>query len=142
MESSDSMAFLFRTWVMTYDTGGNITSRTEYHYTAGDLGEPISTDYYTYDDASWGDLLTIYNGTTITHDGIGNPLNDGTWTYSWSGRQLESMTGNGTTWNYKYDSDGLRTERSNGSTTYGYVYSGDSLIHMSVGSNLLYFTYE
>ena len=125
-----------------YDTGGNITSRTEYHYTAGDLGEPISTDYYTYDDDSWGDLLTIYNGTAITHDGIGNPLNDGTWTYSWNGRQLESMSGNGTTWNYKYDSDGLRTERSNGSTTYGYVYSGDSLIHMSVGSNLLYFTYE
>ena len=131
-----------KTWVWTYDTGGNITSRKEYSYTEGDLGDPISTVNYTYGDDSWGDLLTAYNGTVITHDGMGNPLNDGTWAYTWAGRQLEFMTSGDTTWNYKYDADGLRTERSNGTATYEYVYSGDSLVHMSVGTNLLYFTYD
>ena len=90
----------------------------------------------------WGDLLTAYNGTAITHDGIGNPLNDGTWSYSWDGRQLNSMTDGTTTWSYEYDFDGLRTERSNGSTTYEYVYSGSSLVQMTVGSNILRFAYD
>ena len=87
-------------------------------------------------------MLTAYNGTAITHDGIGNPLNDGTWSYSWDGRQLNSMTDGTTTWSYEYDFDGLRTERSNGSTTYEYVYSGSSLVQMTVGSNILRFAYD
>lgn len=42
---------------------------------------PTATYTYTYGDSSWGDLLTAYNGISITYDEIGNPLNDGTWTY-------------------------------------------------------------
>lgn len=34
-------------------------------------------------DGTWGDLLTGYNGKTITSDTIGNMLSDGTWTYTW-----------------------------------------------------------
>ena len=30
---------------------------------------------YTYSASAWGDLLTGYNGTSITYDEIGNPLN-------------------------------------------------------------------
>ena len=52
------------------------------------------------------------------------------------------MVGSDAAWNCKFDSGGLRTERSNGSTAYKYVYSGNSLVHMSVVSNLLYFTYD
>lgn len=52
----------------------------------------ISEVIYTYGDDDWGDLLTAYNGVQITHDEIGNPLNDGTWTYTWQyDRQLVSM---------------------------------------------------
>lgn len=42
-----------------------------------------STVNYTYGDSAWGDLLTGYNGKTITSDTIGNMLSDGTWTYNW-----------------------------------------------------------
>ena len=81
------------TWEYTYDNGGNITSRKEYDNTTGAL---VSQVGYTYGDTHWGDLLTAYNGQTITYDGIGNPVSDGTWTYTWeNGRQLSNMTAEG-----------------------------------------------
>ena len=73
---------------------------------------PLYTMRYTYGDASWGDLLTAYNGVAITYDEIGNPLNDGTWTYTWEhGRQMASISDGTTTWDMTYNADGLRTER-------------------------------
>ena len=129
------------TW--EYGGIGNILNRKEYAYTTGALGTPIDTVTYSYDDFSWGDLLTGYDGQTITHDGIGNPLTDGTWTYTWEhGRELASMTSGATTWNYTYDADGMRTQRTNGSTTYSYIYNGSSLSQMTVGNNTLYFAYD
>lgn len=83
------------------------------------------------------------DGQTITHDGIGNPLTDGTWTYTWQhGRQLASMSNGSTTWNFTYNSDGLRTKRTNGTKTYSYVYNGDKLSQMTVGSDVLNFAYD
>ena len=131
-----------KTWVWTYDDAGNILSKKEYAYTTGTLGSVQSTVNYTY-DGTWGDLLTGYNGKTITSDTIGNMLSDGTWTYSWEhGRELASMTDGSTTWTYTYDANGLRTKRTNGSTTYNYIYNGSSLSQMTVGSNTLYFAYD
>lgn len=101
-----------------------------------------STVNYTY-DGTWGDLLTGYNGKTITSDTIGNMLSDGTWTYTWEhGRELATMSNGSTTWTYTYNADGLRTKRTNGTTTYSYVYNGGSLSQMTVGSNTLYFAYD
>ena len=132
-----------KTWVWTYDDAGNITSRKEYAYTTGSLGSVLSTVNYTYGDSSWGDLLTGWNGNTVTSDTIGNMTSDGTWNYTWEhGRELASMSGGGTTWNFTYNADGLRTKRTNGSTTYSYVYNGSRLSQMTVGSNTLYFAYD
>lgn len=112
-------------------SGGNITSKKEYAYTTGTLGAATSTTSYTYGDSAWGDLLTAYNGKTITSDTIGNMLSDGTWSYTWEhGRQLKSMTGGGTTWNFKYNADGLRASRT-GSKTYSYVYNGGRAMPMN-----------
>ena len=52
----------------------------------------------------------------------GSAVNNGTWTYWWEhGRQLAYMK-QGTTvrWDYTYNVDGLRTERTNGTDTYRY----------------------
>jgi len=46
------------------------------------------------------------------------------------------------TWSFIYNADGLRTGRSNGSTTYSYVYNGSSLSQMTVNGNTLYFAYD
>jgi RHS repeat-associated protein len=98
---------------------------------------------YTYGDASWGDLLTAYDGVAITYDEMGNPLSDGTWTYTWEhGRQLASMSNGTTTWTYTYDANGMRTSRSNGTDTYTYVYNGSKLMQMKKGLYTLNFTYD
>ena len=103
------------TWVYTYDCGGNILNKARYAYTAGDeLGEALESIPFTYGDANWRDKLTAYNGVLITYDAIGNPLNDGTWTYEWqAGRQLKSMTNaaTGVTVEFTYNHDGLRTKK-------------------------------
>ena len=127
----------------TYDDAGNILSRKEYAYTTGSLGPVLDTVNYTYGDDSWGDLLTTYDGVPITYDAIGNPLNDGTWTYTWrNGRELASMSNGTTTWNYTYDANGMRTSRTNGAKTYNYVYNGSQLTQMTVGNDTLYFVYD
>ena len=79
----------------------------------------------------WGDLLTGYNNLVYTYDEIGNPAGDTLRSYTWEhGRQLKSLTLMGNTWDYTYDANGLRTKRTNGSTTYEYIYSGDKLVQV------------
>ena len=127
----------------TYDNAGNILTRKEYSYTTGTPGTPLDTVTYAYGNNQWGDLLTAYDGNGLQYDAIGNLTRDGAWTYTWEhGRQLASMTGNGTTWSYTYDADGMRTSRSSGSTAYSYIYNGGQLTQMTVGSNTLLFTYD
>ena len=64
-----------KTWVYTYDNGGNILSKTEYAYTTGTLGAALDTITYGY-DTTWKDLLTSNDGQTLTSDTIGNLTND------------------------------------------------------------------
>ncbi len=137
------------TYVWTYDSAGNILSRTQYPYTTGELGTATETVIYAYGDSTWGDLLTAYNGQSITYDAIGNPLSDGTWTYTWEhGRRLATMTAGETIWDFAYNADGMRIYRSNGATTYRYVYNGDQLSQMEITEeatgqkNLLTFSYD
>ena len=52
------------------------------------------------------------------------------------------MSDGETTWTYTYNADGLRTQRTNGTTTYKYYYNGSQLSRMTVGSTTLDFTYD
>ena len=118
-----------RAW--TYDNAGNIRTREEYAYTTGELGTPTDTVTYTYGDGDWGDLLTAYDGETITYDNVGNPISDGTWTYTWEhGRQLAGMT-DGTTISYTYNAEGVRigktVSRSNYIETHKYFYHNGNM---------------
>ena len=65
-----------KTIVYSYDNAGNITFKVTYALTAEGVipSSHISTDTYAYSSGQWGDLLTSYNGNTITYDEIGNPL--------------------------------------------------------------------
>jgi len=135
-----------KTWIYTYDDAGNITSKSTYAYTLDeDPGTPIDTVTYGYTNENWGDLLKSYDGTTLTYDYCGNLLNGPGWRYSWEhGRQLAAMEakdGSGT-WNFTYNADGLRTSRSNGSTTYKYQYLNGQLVKMTVADKEMYFNYD
>ena len=125
------------TWVYNYDRGGNILSKVKYAYTTGTLGAALETIPYVYGDANWKDKLTAYNGTAITYDAIGNPLNDGSWTYEWAvGRQLKKMSRDGQSLTFKYDHNGMRIqkvlEHSWYPETTNYTYHGKLLTHMEV----------
>ena len=98
---------------------------------------------YTYDNTEWGDLLTSYDGEPLYYDTIGNLIRDANWDYTWEqGRQLTKMKHGFYAWEFTYDSNGMRTSRTSGTTTYHYVYNGSQLVQMTVGTDILYFTYD
>ena len=132
-----------KTWVYSYDSGGNILKRSEYAYTANALGTPSEEATYTYGDSQWKDLLTAYNGKPITYDEIGNPLTYDGWTYTWQhGRQLVGMEKEGSSISYAYNTDGKRISKTVNGTTYNYHYLGDQLVEMAWGANRMHFTYD
>ena len=95
----------------TYDNGGNITGVVY-------IGEEWKA--FTYGNSEWKDLLTSYNGQTITYDTIGNPLtyyNGSTFTWS-DGRRLTNVSNGTNTYSYQYDESGYRVSKTvNGNTT-------------------------
>ena len=118
-----------------YDAGGNLTSVKL-------NGEVQAT--YGYTDAVWKDLLTSFNGQTITYDEIGNPLayRDG-FAFTWQcGRRLSSISHNGDSISYTYDPDGIRTSKTvNGTTTKYHVMNG-TLLGQTKGSDTIVFLYD
>ena len=135
-----------KTWTWEYDDAGNIISKKEYAYTIVTLGTPTDTITYAYTDPSWGDLLTSYDGKTITYDAIGNPLNYGDQYFQWKhGRQLQRVGNGEEDWIFTYDANGMRTKRMCRDTgeTYTYVYNGGQLTQMARSNgNTLFFTYD
>lgn len=102
------------------------------------------TIQYGYAQTGWKDLMTSYNGQSITYDEIGNPLTyrDGM-TMTWAGRQLTSLTQNGKQNTYKYDVDGLRLEKTAGGVTTQYQYvNGQLLGEKRSNGVVLRYTYD
>ena len=91
------------------------------------------------------DLLTSFDGQTITYDEIGNPLTyrDGM-SFAWEkGRQLKQVTKADETVSYQYNSSGLRTQKI--SSQYGttvFILEGDCILSSSNGAETIYFYYD
>ena len=129
------------TWKYTYDLGGNILKKERFVY--NDTTNPLETVTYTYGDANWRDKLTAVNGSTIRYDAIGNPLNDGTWTYTWqNGRQLQKMQKSGVTAEFVYNADGLRVQKTVNGVATKYTLHGKNIVHMTSGADELHFFYD
>ena len=129
------------TWKYTYDLGGNILKKERFAY--ADTTNPLETVTYTYGDANWRDKLTAVNGSAIRYDAIGNPLNDGTWTYTWqNGRQLQKMQKSGVTAEFVYNADGLRVQKTVNGVATKYTLHGKNVVHMTSGTDELHFFYD
>ena len=127
----DSLGRLYReddakagtTTAYNYDDRGNIAQKRVYAYTTGILanGTLRDTITYTYGNTVWKDLLTAYDGESITYDGVGNPLSyRGGMSFTWqAGRQMKTATVGNLTYTMQYNQDGVRTGKvqSAGSTT-------------------------
>lgn len=119
----------------TYDAGGNITSKTE---------KGITTTWL-YEDEQWSDLLTSYDGQTITYDEIGNPLTyRDSMSFAWEkGRQLKQVTKEDEITSYQYNSSGLRTQKVSskyGTTTY--MLEGGLILSSTSENETIYFYYN
>ena len=118
----------------SYDNGGNLLSKTV---------NSVVSNSYTYGDTEWKDLLTGFNGTTITYDEIGNPQNwrDGM-SFTWvNGRQLGALQKGDLNVSYSYNSDGLRVSKTVNGVKTEYVWDGSSLIGQKTGNNVLVYLY-
>ena len=132
-----------------YDEFGNITNVTR---TARD-GKVTKVSYGYTDTAGWGDLLTSYDGHTITYDEIGNPLsyyNGWTYTLRWdAGRRLSRSSAGGIYVDYSYNKDGIRTKKTvSDKYTDRYILDGDKLVGLertrkgSTVKDTYYFIYD
>ncbi len=124
----------------TYDVGGNIVSRIRYPYTEGDLNGLTATELhtYSYDNAQWDDVLTGYNGQSVSYDAMGNITSFDGKTYVWTaGRQLSRVidTENNSYVDYFYDDNGqisyFSLYKNNVlSGIYQYLWEGTTLLGM------------
>ena len=147
MKATDSRG----TETYTYNTAGNMLSRT----LAGD------TVTYSYDNSSWNDLLTAYDGQKIAYEGqtynssrnsvsgtvvSGNPVsyyNGKRWNMEWvNGNRLAEASSGTTNVSYTYDRTGLRSTKMVNGTTYHYAYAGDKLVWQEWDGNEMFFFYD
>ena len=137
----------------TYDTAGNMLSRTQ----------GSTTIDYGYENSQWGDLLTSYRGRKIAYEGqrydmatnsvtgtpiSGNPVNycgsdAKRWEMTWkNGKYLAEIKSGARIATYEYDKNGLRTSKTYNDTRYDYAYAGDKLVWQGWEGNEMYFFYD
>ena len=123
------------TYTYTYDNGGNILSVKK---------DGATVKSYAYGDTEWKDLLTSFNGQTITYDQIGNPLSyRNGFNFTWSnGRQLTGITKGNDNISYLYNADGQRVQKTvNGAVT-DYYYINGILQAQKTGDEYILFLYD
>ncbi len=142
----------------TYDNAGNITSITTtteqqtidpppgfgpiIHWSLNSTNTLTTTKTLSYTNSQWGDLLTSFDGTAITYDGIGNPLsyyNGTSYTFTWEGRRLVGAVSGSKTMSFKYNDEGIRTSKTvNGVTTTYYVNGGQIVAEKTDTRTIVY----
>ena len=145
----------------TYDNAGNITSISTstvqesinpdpgfgpiIHWSLTPTNTVTTTKTLSYSDSQWGDLLTSFDGHSITYDEIGNPLSyyNGTdYTFTWNGRRLVGAVSGSKTMSFAYNEDGIRTSKTvNGVTTTYYV-NGGQIVAEKTGTRTIVYIYD
>jgi RHS repeat-associated protein len=120
----------------TYDSAGRVTDVVLKDGTATEL------EYaYGYTD---GRLMSFNNGTyyTFSYDGMGNPTTYKNSSLSWTrGRMLKSGTQKGNSFEYKYDAENLRYEKTVNGVTTRYYYNAGQLQAEERGDEFIYYLY-
>ena len=107
----------------------------------------VHGNVYYYEDKQWCDKLTRVNNTGyITYDEIGNPLKyRNGMSFTWkNGRWLSTTTlSDGTKVTYRYNANGMRTQKKVGSKVTDYYYdSNNNLIAEKTDNATLFFYYD
>ena len=127
----ENNSLLNRTYTYEYDNAGNIEEKRVYALTPKNVEptELIYTYSYGYTNEAWGDQLTSFNGTNITYDELGNPINYYTGDhFTWQGRRLVKVEDLLNTLTFTYDDNGIRQSKTVNGVTTNYYWSGSMLI--------------
>ena len=139
---------LGKAYVWEYDKAGNIKLEKTYDYSTGEVGALLSTKTYTYGNSNWRDQLTNLNGTTISYDNVGHPLNyyskDYNWGLTWNGRQLVSMSEDmdGQSLSFTYNDSGIRTSKVVDGVVHTYTLNGSQIISEEWSNKLIIYLYD
>ena len=98
---------------------------------------------YVYSTGTWGDLLTSYNGGSITYDSIGNPLSyyNGN-NFTWEGRRLVGAVVGSKTLSFAYNDEGIRTSKTVNGVKTNYYYYGSQLLAEETNGNVTVYLYN
>ncbi len=148
------------TTTYTYDDFGNITSITvtvPREETVPDPGfgpiihwsldrpQIIDSKVFEYENSQNNDRLTSLDGTAITYDDIGNPLNyyNGTsYCFAWRGKRLTSATVGAKTMSFSYNDEGVRTRKTiNGVETKYYLF-GSQIMSEKTDTRTIVYIYD
>ena len=126
---------LGKTYLWTYDQGGNITSKKEYFVTSASTptGTYTGSDY-TYATTGWKDRLLSYKGEQCVYDAIGNPTTYRNHNLEWTKVRRLAKYDNET---FEYNAAGIRTKK-NGIT---YTLDGNKILKQTDGATTLTFYY-
>lgn len=121
----------------TYNSSGNLTSKKEYSLINNEL---LNEDVFAYENTDWTDQLTRYNNTAINYDSNGNITKIGDQQFTWQkGNQLSTYKTNDKLVEYKYDVDGIRSEKIFGNKTVKYYTEMSKIILEKRDNNLIYY---
>ena len=151
------------TTVFKYDKGGNLQFKKIYAYSAasgktvndllnGTFGKTVN---YGYGVSTNKDLLTSYNGSgTLEYDNYGNPkkwfkhgANNSSLGYTLQWGHVSNLTAIsddaiGSYYTYKYNDQGIRTEKVVNGVTHRYYLQGEQIIAERYDNNLIKFYYD
>ncbi len=128
-----------KTTKFEYDNYGNITAKAK--GVIDEDGEFVEESKITYEYGNnvWKDLLTAYNGQSITYDAQGNPISYLGHTLTWEkGRQLKSYDSN----TYTYNANGIRTSKIVNGVKHTYTLEGTKILREVWGTNTLIPLYD
>ena len=122
-----------------YDNYGNITAKAKGEVDENGNFVEESKITYEYGNEVWRDLLTAYNGQSITYDAQGNPVKYLGHTLTWEkGRQLKSFDGN----TYTYNANGIRTSKRVNGVLHTYTLDGTKILRETWDGNTLVPLYD
>ena len=137
---------LGKTYVYTYDNGGNRTSKKTYAYTtvASLSSLTYTEETYTYGNEAWGDQLTKVNSVAIAYDAIGNPTTLNSYALTWHGRQLKKMVRDAgqSVISFAYNAYGIRTNKIVDGANHVYTLNGTRIVSEAWGNHLVIYLYD
>ena len=128
-----------KTTKFEYDNYGNITAKAK--GIIDEDGEFVEESKITYEYGNevWRDLLTSYNGQSITYDAQGNPTSYLGHTLTWEkGRQLKKFDNI----EYTYNANGIRTSKKVNGVLHTYTLDGTKILRETWDGNTLIPLYD